>query len=134
MAPKTKEKIISSATPSLKIPREVVEIDALHRPLGRLATDVARVLQGRYRSDYSPHIDFPIHVKLKNWDKIVFTGSKFKDIVFKKSTGYIGHVKERKLEDAWNTKPLWVIQKAVSGMLPKNKLRDRRLKRISLSA
>ncbi|KKS19278.1 MAG: 50S ribosomal protein L13 [Parcubacteria group bacterium GW2011_GWC1_41_7] len=132
MTIKTKEKIIGSATPSLKLKMEVVEFDALHKPLGRLATDIAKVLRGKHRADYSPHMDFPIHVKLKNWDGIVFTGSKFKDIVFKKGTGYIGHIKERKLEDAWKMKPLWVIQKAVSGMLPKNKLRDRRLKRISL--
>jgi large subunit ribosomal protein L13 len=115
-----------------KIEKEEIEIDALNKPLGRLSTLIAYYLQGKHKKDYAPYIDFPVYVKIKNWDKIVFTGNKLDKKIVYKSTGYIGNVKEYKLKELWKKQPLKVIQKAVSGMLPKNKLRKRRLKRIIL--
>jgi large subunit ribosomal protein L13 len=115
-----------------KIEKEEIEIDAKNKPLGRLSTLIAYYLQGKHKKDYAPYIDFPVYVKIKNWDKIVFTGDKLDKKIIYKSTGYIGHVREYKLKELWAKQPLKVIQKAVSGMLPKNKLRKRRLKRIIL--
>jgi large subunit ribosomal protein L13 len=115
-----------------KIEKEEIEIDASNKPLGRLSTLIAYYLQGKHKKDYAPYIDFPVYVKIKNWDKIVFTGKKLDKKIVYKSTGYIGNVKEYKLKELWKKQPLKVIQKAVSGMLPKNKLRKRRLKRIIL--
>jgi large subunit ribosomal protein L13 len=113
--------------------KEDIEIDAAKKPLGRLAVEIARYLQGKHRRDYDPSKDFPVKVVIKNADKIVFTGEKLQQNVVYKHTGYIGHLKKYKLKDLWQRQPLRVIQKAVGGMLPKNKLRKRRLKRIKLS-
>lgn len=115
-----------------KLQKEEIEIDAANKPLGRLSTLIAYYLQGKHKPDYAPYIDFPIFIKIKNWEKIVFTGDKLNKKKVYKHTGYIGHVKEYKLKELWEKYPLKVIQKAVSGMLPKNKLRKRRLKRIIL--
>ena len=115
-----------------KIPKEEIEIDATNKPLGRLSAQIAHYLQGKHRVDYSPHLDFPIYIKIKNWQEIVFTGKKLDNKYVYKSTGYLGHIKKYKLKELWQKDPLRVIQKAVSGMLPKNKLRQRRLKRIIL--
>ncbi|GIW66352.1 MAG: hypothetical protein KatS3mg095_0250 [Candidatus Parcubacteria bacterium] len=120
---KNKEKIIQ---------KEIIEINADNQSLGRLATLIAYYLQGKHRVDYRPYVDFPIFVNLKNWQKIIFTGDKLENKYIFKHTGYWGHLRKYSLKDLWQKKPLFVIRKAVSGMLPKNKLRKRRLLRINL--
>ncbi len=112
--------------------KEEIEIDAKNKPLGRLATLIAYYLQGKHKPNYAPYIDFPVYVKIKNWNNIVFTGKKFDTKYIYKHTGYLGHLRKYSLKELWKKDPLKVIQKAVSGMLPKNKLRKRRLKRIIL--
>ncbi|MCL4358498.1 MAG: 50S ribosomal protein L13 [Patescibacteria group bacterium] len=112
--------------------KEEILIDAKNKVLGRLATEVARYLQGKHRRDYDPAIDFPVEVNLKNYDQIVFTGRKLDQKFFYHHTGYLGHLKEYRLKNVWRVQPLKVIQRAVGGMLPKNRLRQRRLKRIKL--
>lgn len=120
-------------TTDTKLVKEEIELDGEGKPLGRLATLIAHYLQGKHRKDYRPNIDFPVYVTIKNTKKIVFTGKKFKQkIIHKNTPGYIGHVKEYKLEEVWNRKPLMIVQRAVTGMLPKNRLRQRRIKRIQL--
>lgn len=111
---------------------EIIELDANNQPLGRLATIIAYYLQGKHRVDYRPYVDFPIFIKLKNWDKIVFSGNKLDKKIIYKHTGYIGHLRKYSLKELWRKNPLLVIRKAVAGMLPKNKLRKKRLLRISL--
>lgn len=112
--------------------REEIEIDANKKSLGRLASLIAHYLQGKYKTNYAPYIDFPIYVKIKNWQNIKFSGNKLDKKIIYKHTGYIGHLRKYSLRELWNRNPLKVIQKAVAGMLPKNKLRKRRLKRIIL--
>jgi len=112
--------------------KEEIEIDAENKPLGRLATIISYYLQGKHKPEYAPYIDFPVYVKIKNWDKIIFTGDKFDKKIIYKHTGYIGHLRRYTLKELWQRNPLKVIQKAVAGMLPKNKLRKKRLKRIIL--
>lgn len=113
--------------------REEIGIDAKNKPLGRLATLIAYYLQGKYKPNYAPHLDFPIYVKIKNWEKIAFTGNKLDKKYIYKHTGYLGHLKKYSLKELWHRDALRIIQKAVSGMLPKNKLRKKRLKRIILA-
>jgi len=111
---------------------EKIRINAEGMPLGRLATLIAYYLQGKHKVNYAPYIDFPVFVEIENWNKIVFTGEKLDEKIIYKHTGYIGHLKQYKLKELWQKNPLKVIQKAVAGMLPKNKLRQRRIKRIIL--
>jgi len=115
-----------------KLKKEIIEIDASNKSLGRLAVMIAKYLQGKHRIDYFPYIDYPVYVKIKNWDKILFTGNKLEKKYIFKHTGYLGHLREYLLKDLWQKKPLFIIQKAVKGMLPKNKLRKKRIKRIIL--
>jgi large subunit ribosomal protein L13 len=115
-----------------QLEKEIIRINAENMPLGRLATLIAHYLQGKHKVNYAPYIDFPVFVEIENWSKIVFTGDKFDKKIIYKHTGYIGHLKEYKLKELWQKNPLKVIQKAVAGMLPKNKLRQKRIKRIIL--
>jgi large subunit ribosomal protein L13 len=113
--------------------KEIIEIDAAHQSLGRLAVKIAYFLQGKHKPHYKPYIDFPVFIHLKNWEKILFTGKKIDNRYIYKHTGYLGHLRKYSLKELWQKKPLWVIKKAVANMLPKNKLRKKRLARIILS-
>lgn len=112
--------------------KEEIILDAENKSLGRLATLIAYYLQGKHRSDYAPYLDKPIYVLIKNLDKARFSGKKFEQKFFVKHTGYLGHLKEISLKLLWDKNKLKVIQNIVKRMLPKNKLRERRLKRIKL--
>jgi large subunit ribosomal protein L13 len=103
--------------------KEEIIVDAKNKALGRLGTEIAYYLQGKHRPDYDHSKDKKVFVLVKNLDQAKFTGKKFDQKVFIKHTGYIGHLKEI---------PLNVLRKVVSRMLPKNKLRKKRLLRIKL--
>jgi large subunit ribosomal protein L13 len=89
-------------------------------------------LQGKHKPDYDPSKDEEVFVLVKNLDQAKFTGKKFAQKVFIKYTGYIGHLKEIPLKLLWSKNKLEVLRKVVSRMLPKNKLRKKRLLRIKL--
>ena len=112
--------------------KEEIIVDAKNKSLGRLATVIAHYLQGKHRPDYEPSKDRQVFVLIKNLDKAKFTGKKFNQKVFVKHTGYIGHLKEIPLKLLWSKDKLEVLRKVVSKMLPKNKLRKKRLLRIKL--
>ena len=112
--------------------QEEIIVDAKNKALGRLGTEIAYYLQGKHRPDYDPSKDKPIYVLVKNLEQVKFTGKKLNQIIIKKHTGYIGHIKETPLKFLWNKNKLNVLQKVVSKMLPKNKLRKKRLLRIKL--
>jgi large subunit ribosomal protein L13 len=112
--------------------KEEIIIDAQNKSLGRLGTEIAYYLQGKHRPDYDPSKDRKIFVLIKNLDKVKFTGKKYDQKVFIKHTGYIGHLKEIPLKLLWQKNKLEVLRKVVSRMLPKNKLRKKRLLRIKL--
>jgi len=111
---------------------EKIIVDAQNKSLGRLSTEIVYYLQGKHRTDYDPSKDFPVFVYVKNLDKVKFTGKKFDQKVFYKHTGYIGHLKEIKLRDLWEKDKLKALKLVLSRMLPKNKLREKRLKRIKI--
>jgi large subunit ribosomal protein L13 len=113
-----------------EIKKEVYTIDAEGKVLGRLASEIALILTGKKRPDFAPYKDFDITVIVKNVDKMKFTGKKLKQKKYFKHTGYIGHLKEVSLEELFKKNPQEVLRKAVYGMLPKNKLRKRRIKRL----
>ena len=90
--------------------------------VGRLATKVAHVLKGKHKTDYTPHVDTGDFVIIVNAEKIRFTGDKFNSKVYTSYTGYPGGLKKRTVREMIDRKPFAVIENAVKGMLPKNKL------------
>ena len=97
-------------------------IDADGQVLGRLATHVAALLQGKHKVAYSPHLDMGDFVIIINASKIRLTGKKVDDKIYYRHTGYMGGLKETTLGEMLRRKPERVIELAVRGMLPRNKL------------
>lgn len=112
------------------IKRETHTIDATDKPLGRLATQVAVLLRGKAKPSFVPYKDVGDFVIIKNVEKLKFTGKKFDDKVYYRHTGYLGGLKERTMKELYTKAPGEVLRKAVMGMLTKNKLRARQIKRL----
>jgi large subunit ribosomal protein L13 len=97
-------------------------VDAEGAVLGRLASKVAQKLRGKHKVDFTPHLDMGDCVVVVNAEKVAVSGNKEKDKKYFTHTGYPGGGKETSLEDLRQSKPEAIIQKAVKGMLPHNKL------------
>ncbi|KAH9965118.1 60S ribosomal protein L23 [Lactifluus volemus] len=106
--------------------------DAKDRILGKLAERIAIVLMGKHKPIYDPSVDCGDYVVVTNAGQVKVTGRKADQIMYRKHTQYPGGLKETKYKDMLEKKPDEVIRKAVSGMLPKNKLRERRLERLRI--
>jgi len=107
-------------------PKEVFRkwyvVDAEGKPLGRLASEVAKILRGKHKPEFTPHVDTGDYVIVLNADKVVLTGRKLDQKYYRRHTGYAGGLKETKYRDFLASKPERVIELAVKGMLPKNSL------------
>lgn len=110
--------------------RKYYHINAQGKVLGRLATQVAKVLSGRNKVDYTPNVDGGDFVVVTNSDGVVVTGNKRKDKKYFRHTGYPGGIKEATFEELIEKNSTKIIQSAVNGMLPKNKLRSGMMKRL----
>lgn len=97
-------------------------IDAAQKPLGRVATEAARLLKGKHRPTYSTHLDCGDYVIVINSDKIVLTGNKLNNKVYRHHSGYIGGMKETSYKDLMANNSDKALLLAVKGMLPKNTL------------
>ncbi|MDR0982158.1 MAG: 50S ribosomal protein L13 [Culturomica sp.] len=97
-------------------------IDAENEVLGRLASKVAKLLRGKYKSSFTPHVDCGDNVIIVNADKIVLTGKKMSDKQYTRHTGYPGGQRLTTPEKLLTTFPERIIEHAVKGMLPKNRL------------
>ena len=117
-----------------EIEREWHGIDAAGQVLGRLATEVARLLMGKHKPIFSRHLDSGDFVVIVNADKVRVTGDKAKQKLYYRHSGYPGGLKSVTLEKVLKTRPAWVIEHAVRGMLPKNRLRAGMLKRLKVYA
>ncbi|KAH9081531.1 60S ribosomal protein L23 [Lactarius deliciosus] len=106
--------------------------NAKDRVLGKLAERIAIVLMGKHKPIYDPSVDCGDYVVVTNARQVKVTGRKADQIVYRKHTLYPGGLKETKYKDMMSEKPDQIIRKAVSGMLPKNKLRERRLERLRI--
>jgi large subunit ribosomal protein L13 len=104
------------------IRREWHLVDATDKTLGRLATELARRLRGKHKPEYTPHVDTGDHIVVVNADKVRVTGNKLDDKIYHRHTGYIGNLKSTPLRKLLDEHPERVIENAVKGMLPKNKL------------
>ena len=104
------------------VDRKWYVVDAEGKTLGRLASEVAKVLSGKTKPIYTPHVDTGDFVIVINSEKIVLTGKKLEQKMYRTYSGYIGGLKETKYKDMVANKPELVITHAVKGMLPKNKM------------
>lgn len=120
-----------SAKPS-EVSRKWYVIDASEAPLGRIATQVAELLTGKRKPMFTKHIDCGDYVIVINAGDLVVTGDKLNKKKYYRHTGYPGGLKEATLGDMMAKDPTKVIEKAVRGMLPVNKLRDDRMARLKV--
>ncbi len=97
-------------------------IDAAGKTLGKVAVEATVLLKGKHKVTYTPHVDCGDHVIIVNASKIVLTGKKADQKMYYHHTGYIGHMKSVKYSTLLRTKPVFIIEKAVKGMLPANTL------------
>ena len=107
-------------------------IDASGLTLGRLSTKLAVILKGKNKVSYAPHVDNWDYVVVLNADKFAVSGKKMTDKNYYTHSGYLGGLKTTALEDLLKKKPTKALELAVSGMLPKNKLRAMMLARLKL--
>lgn len=104
------------------VERKWFVVDATNMPLGRLATQVADILTGKKKPNYTPHVDTGDHVIVINSDKVVLTGKKLSQKMLRSHSGYAGGLKEMDYKTVMATKSNVAVEKAVKGMLPKNSL------------
>jgi large subunit ribosomal protein L13 len=97
-------------------------VDATGKPLGRLATEIARVLRGKHKPIFTPHLDTGDHVVVVNASKVALTGKKADQKTYFRYSGYMGHEKHIPFRRMMAAHPERVIEMAVHGMLPKNAL------------
>ena len=115
-----------------EVRRDWYLVDAQGRTLGRLATEIARRLRGKHKPEYTPHVDTGDYIVVINAEKIRVTGKKLADKMYHRHTGYIGNLKTESLETLLGREPERVLQLAVKGMLPRNPLGRKMLKKLKV--
>ena len=114
-----------------QVQRKIIPVDASSKSLGRLAVEVAVLLRGKNKPDYVPYKDVGDTVIVKNIDKMKFTGNKLENKNYFHYTGYLGNLKKKTLKEFLiKSGPKEVLRNAVMGMLQKNKLRAKQIKRL----
>ena len=109
------------ANPS-NIERKWFVVDAADKTLGRMAAEVAKILRGKHKPTFTPHMDTGDHVIVINADKVKVTGKKMDQKIYYSHSDYVGGMKEATLREKLDRKPEQVIEHAVKGMLPKGPL------------
>lgn len=114
--------------------KQWVVIDATNEVLGRLASQIAKILRGKNKPSYTPHVDCGDFVVVINADKVKLTGNKMTDKVYTRHTGYPGGQRFATPADYLAKKPTFIVEKAVRGMLPKTRLGDAIFKNLKVYA
>jgi large subunit ribosomal protein L13 len=109
-------------------------VNAEGKVLGRLSTELVKVLKGKNKPTYTPHMDTGDFVVVVNAGKVTLTGKKMKDKIYYHHTGYPGGIKEMSAEKLLAKKPTEMIRMAVKGMLPKNSLGRQMLRKLKIYA
>lgn len=104
------------------VQKEWVVIDVSEQPLGRVCSIVAKFLRGKYKTNYTPHVDCGDNVIVINAEKLQLTGNKWSEKQYIRHTGYPGGQRSLTAQELYDKDPARVVEKAVKGMLPKNKL------------
>ena len=118
----------------LQVGKNWFVVDAEGVVLGRLATRIARMLIGKDKANYTPHLDCGDHVVVINAERVKLTGNKIDQKIYRHHSGYPGGLKEIPIRVMLQRRPEEVVREAVLGMLPKNKLRARRAKKLRVYA
>ena len=109
-------------------------IDAANKPLGRVATEAAKLLRGKHKPTYTPNMDNGDHVIILNCENIVLTGHKLDQKIYRHHSGYIGGMKETTAREMLAKSPEKMMMLAIKGMLPKNTLGRQMLKKVRIYA
>ena len=117
-----------------KIERKWYVVDATDKTLGRLTSEIAKVLRGKNKPVYTPHIDTGDYVIVVNAEKIAVTGKKLDQKIYYNHSDYVGGMKETPLREMMDKKPEKVIELAVKGMLPKGPLGRSMIKKLHVYA
>ena len=107
-------------------------IDAADKPLGRTAAEAAKLLNGKHRVDFTPHVDCGDYVIIINVEKAILTGAKLEKKYYRHHSGYIGGLKEVQYKTLMAKRPELAMQLAVKGMLPKNSIGAKSLTRLKI--
>jgi large subunit ribosomal protein L13 len=121
------------ATPK-SVTRRWHVIDAEGRVLGRIATEAARLLQGKHKPSYTTFIDTGDHVVVVNADKVKLTGRKEDQKLYRRHSGYEGGLREERAKVVRQRRPIRLVEEAVRGMLPKSKLGDQMYRKLKVYA
>ena len=116
------------------VSREWYVVDATDKTLGRLSTAIANRLRGKHKPEYTPHVDTGDYIVVVNAEKIRVTGNKTTDKVYHHHTGYPGGIKSITFDKLIDKAPERVIEKAVKGMMPKNKLSRSMMSKLKIYA
>lgn len=117
-----------------EIVRKWYIIDAEGKPLGRVATEAARLLRGKHKPTFTPNLDVGDHVIVINCSKVILTGDKINQKVYRHHSGYIGGMKEISAKDMLSKNPEKAMMLAIKGMLPHNSLGRETLKKLRVYA
>ncbi len=117
-----------------EISRDWYVVDAEGLVLGRLATEVARVLRGKHKPTFAPHIDTGDHVVIINADKVVLTSGKADKKMVYRHSGYPGGLRDRTYAQLLDTKPEEAVRRTVRGMLPKTRLGRAQIRKLKVYA
>ena len=109
-------------------------IDAANKPLGRVATEAAKLLRGKHKPTYTPNLDNGDHVIILNCNDMVLTGHKMDQKIYRHHSGYIGGMKETTAREMMAKSPEKMMMLAIKGMLPKNSLGRQMLKKVRIYA
>ena len=116
------------------VTRQWYVVDAAGKTLGRLCTEIANRLRGKHKPEYTPHVDTGDYIVVVNAEKIVVTGNKTTDKLYQHHTGYPGGIKSLSFDKLLMKSPEMIIEKAVKGMMPKNKLSRAMLSKLKVYA
>ena len=109
-------------------------VDGTNQTVGRMCSRIAAVLRGKNKAIYTPHVDTGDYIIVINADKVVLTGDKLNQKLYDHYTGYPGGLKEETAADLLKRRPEMVIERAVKGMLPKNRLGRKMVKKLFVYA
>ena len=117
-----------------EIERKWYIIDAANKPLGRVATEAAKLLRGKHKPTFTPNIDVGDHVIILNCDQVILTGNKLNQKTYRHHSGHIGGMKEISAKDMMANNPEKAMMLAIKGMLPHTKLGAAQLKKLRVYA
>ena len=117
-----------------EIERKWYIIDAANKPLGRVATEAAKLLRGKHKPTFTPNMDAGDHVIIINCKDVILTGNKLNQKIYRHHSGYVGGMKEISAKDMMESNPTKAMMLAVKGMLPHNSLGAQMLKKLRVYA